>query len=82
MKLFKDELPITLAQQSYIQQLCIDLKLNLKARNALVSGLVKREIKYLDELWKGEAGKVIEYLKKLKEDNNAGNRNRKSSEDE
>jgi hypothetical protein len=55
--------PITQAQLHYIECLAIDLCFDRHTRNAHISSIIDREIKYLDELTKSEASKVIEQFK-------------------
>lgn len=59
---------ITIKQQEYIEQLCIDLVYTSKAdQKELISDIVDRDIKFLDDLSMLEANVVITRLKKRKE---------------
>lgn len=56
----------TEAQILYIEQLAIDLSFNRVSRNANISSILEREVKFLDELTKEEASKVIDMFKYYK----------------
>lgn len=56
----------TEAQILYIEQLAIDLAFNRVSRNAHISSILEREIKFLDELTKEEATRVIDMFKYYK----------------
>lgn len=57
----------TKKQIEYIEQLAIDLNLNIHRRNSHIIGIICRGIKYLDELSKIEASRVITQFKEWKE---------------
>lgn len=57
----------TKKQIEYIEQLAIDLNLNIRRRNVYIRSIIYREIKFLDELSKIEASKVITRFKEWKE---------------
>jgi hypothetical protein len=57
----------TEAQQGYIQILSNDLCFDRRQRNAHLSEITGREIKFLDDLTKVEASQVINQLKEWKE---------------
>lgn len=61
---------ITKPQISYIEILAVDLCLSRRQRNGVISMELDRKIEYLDEMTKDEGSRIIEYLKRLKEDNN------------
>lgn len=52
--------PVTKIQTDHIDRLAGDLCYNRATRNLNVSEIVKRNIKFLDELSLDEAGRVIE----------------------
>lgn len=62
---------ITHKQQSYIEQLAIDLQFDIKRRNAIITVIIERKLDYLDELTMLEAGTVINKFKQWKEEQNA-----------
>lgn len=62
---------ITHKQQSYIEQLAIDLQFDIKRRNAIIAVIIERQLDYLDELTMLEAGTVIDKFKRWKEEQNA-----------
>lgn len=57
----------TNAQISYIESLAIDLKMTRASRNAHILGIIRREVKYLDDLSLSEASKVIGKFKEWRE---------------
>ena len=57
----------SMTQQDYAQILFNDLGFDRPQRNGLLTRLLKREIKYLDECSKAELSYIIDYLKDEKE---------------
>jgi hypothetical protein len=57
----------TPAQVKYIESLRLDIGLNTPQRNSLLSTLCDRPITFVDDLYKHEASKCIDYLKAIYE---------------
>lgn len=59
----------TKSQHNYIEMLSADLEFDIHRRNAHISNIIEREIKYLDELNISEASRVITQFKEWKDKN-------------
>lgn len=66
-------IPATESQVSYIETLAIDLGMERSRRNKWLCSFLNREIRFVDELSKTEASRVISRMIEMKENRETSN---------